>query len=107
MYSDLQGPHPASVAYHDSSSVRATGSRTGQATYLRALSPWPGFLPGLLGPPLLLPEVLATAAAGWRWPAGLYCPGTLALGGGALILTASCASLWAARGGVWKANLAR
>lgn len=59
-------------------------SQAEQATYLWAFWPWSGLLPGLLGPPLL-PEVLATATAGQRWPLELCHPGTLALGGGALI----------------------
>ncbi|XP_077618658.1 deoxyribonuclease-1 isoform X1 [Crocuta crocuta] len=59
-------------------------SQTEQATYLWAFWPWSGLLPGLLGPPLL-PEVLATATAGRRRPLGVCHPGTLALGGGALI----------------------
>nr|XP_035946605.1 deoxyribonuclease-1 isoform X1 [Halichoerus grypus] len=63
-----QSPWPASVAHHDSSSLQTTGNWTDKATYLWAVWPWPGLLPGLLGPPLLLPEALSTATAGSRWP---------------------------------------
>ncbi|XP_034878003.1 deoxyribonuclease-1 isoform X3 [Mirounga angustirostris] len=63
-----QSPWPASVAHHDSSSLQTTGNWTDKATYLWAVWPWPGLLPGLLGPPLLLPEALSMATAGSRWP---------------------------------------
>ena len=59
---------PASVAHHGSGSLQTMRNGTNIATCLPALRPWPGLLPGLLGPPLLLPEALALAATGVSWP---------------------------------------